>query len=149
MSRHTAAAPARIAQVRPSGPPALVTMVSRMLLAQAGASAAVTMSFGRRTVTSVVLTVLVAIALCALAGVVRSGHHTAWLVSIAFESGFAAVGLFGYTYGWYLGGTLLAIIVLGTLLHPAVARLYAGPATARDHAAGVLADSAGELEAVS
>jgi hypothetical protein len=148
MTRHTQLASTSVAAVRQTGPEALVTMVSRMLFAQAGASAAVSMSFGRRNVISVVLTVLVAVALCALAGIVRSGSHSAWLVTIAFESGFATVGLFGYLYGRYLGGTLLAIIALGSLLHPAVARVF----TARDvpdHGPAVLAEAAGELEAVS
>jgi hypothetical protein len=128
----------------------LVRLVSRLYLAQAGASAAVSLSYGRRNVPSVLLAIVVAAALCWLAAIVRSGSHSAWLIAIAFESGFVAVGLFRYAYGAkYLGGTLLAIITLGTLLHPAVARAFVGPRSVPDHAGSALADGASELEAVS
>ncbi len=124
--------------------------MSRLYLAQAGASAAVSLSFGRRNVPSLLLAIAVAVALCWLAAIVRSGSHTAWLIAIAFDSGFAAAGLFRYAYAAkYLGGTLLAIITLGTLLHPAVARAFAGPRDVPDHAGAALAEAASELEAVS
>ncbi len=129
---------------------ALVRVVSRLYLAQAGASAAVSLSFGRRNVPSLLLAIAVAAALCWLAAIVRSGSHTAWLIGIAFDSGFVAVGLFRYAYAAkYLGGTLLAIITLGTLLHPAVARAFTSPSNVADHAGAALADGASELEAVS
>jgi hypothetical protein len=44
---------------------------------------------------------------------------------------------------------LLAIITLGTLLHPAVARAFAGPDGVPDHAGPARAEGASELEAVS
>jgi hypothetical protein len=128
---------------------ALVRLVSRFYLAQAGASAAVSLSYGRRNVPSVLLAIAIAAALCGLAAIVRSGSHTAWLIAIAFESGFVTVGLFRYAYARYLGGTLLAIIALGTLLHPSVARAFAGPSDVPEHAGAALSDGASELEAVS
>jgi hypothetical protein len=129
---------------------ALVRVVSRLYLAQAGASAAVSLSYGRRNLPSLLLAIALAAGLCWLAAIVRSGSHSAWLIAISFESVFVAVGLFRYTYAArYLGGTLLAIITLGMLLHPSVARAFAGPRDLPDRAGAALADGAGELEAVS
>jgi hypothetical protein len=71
------------------------------------------------------LTIIVALALCGLAWLVRSGSHGIWLVAISAESGLVAVGLFAFAYAGYLGGTLLSLVTLGTLLHPAVARSFA------------------------
>jgi hypothetical protein len=55
--------------------------------------------------------------------------------------------LFRFAYADYLGGTLLAIIALGALLHPSVARAFAlAPslrAAARDHSG--LAEAPGEV----
>jgi hypothetical protein len=56
---------------------------------------------------------------------VRSGTKTAWLVAVGFEVAFVAYGLSRFFAARYLGGTLFAIITLGTLVHPAVARAYA------------------------
>jgi hypothetical protein len=83
-----------------------------------------------------VLTIVAAIAICGLAGVIRSGSQPAWLLAISVESTFVAVGLFRFAYARYLGGTLLAIVALGTLLHPRVARAFVPPpsrAVVRDH----------------
>lgn len=71
------------------------------------------------------LTIVLAVALCGLAWLVRSGSHGTWLVAISVESGMVAVGLFSFAYAGYLGGTLLSLVTLGTLLHPAVARSFA------------------------
>jgi O-antigen ligase len=95
------------------------------MFAQAGASAAVSLGFFRRNVPSVVLAVLIAAALCGLAVMLRSGSHAAWLAGVTAQSGYVAVGLFRFADARYLGGTLLAIITLGTLLHPAVSRAFA------------------------
>jgi hypothetical protein len=151
MSRYASTVAARRSSPTPRAQSsALVRVVSRLYVAQAGASAAVSLSFGRRNVPSVLLAIAVTAALCWLAAIVRSGSHTAWLVAIAFESGFVAVGLFRYAYAAkYLGGTLLAIITMGTLLHPAVARAFAGPRDMPQHVGSALADGAAELEAVS
>lgn len=106
-------------------PHSLISAVSGLLLAEAGASAAIGIGFSRRNMPWLVLTVLVAIALCALAAVVRSGGHTTWLVTICVESGLTAAGLFRFGYLSYMGGTLLAMATLGMLLHPAVAGAFA------------------------
>ncbi len=117
----------------------VTSLVARLLLAQAGASAAIGLGYSRRNVPWLVLTLIAAAALCGLAGLVRSGSHATWLVAITVESGLAAVGVFRFAYVGYMGGTLLALITLGTLLHPAVARAFV-PAPrplgrARQHAA--------------
>jgi hypothetical protein len=117
-----------------------------MLVAQAGALAAIGVGFSRRNVPWLMLTVVAAIALCGLAGLVRSGSHAVWLVTVSAEAGLAAVGLFRFAYARYMGGSLLAIATLGTLLHPAVAGAFARVRQrqpAEDHAP--LADSANEV----
>ena len=96
-------------------------------MAQAGASAAIGLGYSRRNAPWLLLTILVAVAVCGLAGLIRSGSHTAWLAAVSLEVCLVAVGLFLFAYDRYLGGTLLAIIALGTLLHPAVARAFAAP----------------------
>ncbi len=83
-----------------------------------------------------------------LAALVRSGGHGTWLTAITVESVLVAVGLFRFAYTSYLGGTLLAIITLGTLLHPAVSRAFTAargePAAAADELG--LADEAADLQ---
>ena len=128
-------------------PPLLVALVSRLLIAQSGASAAIGIAYSRRNMPWLVLTVLLAVALCGLAAAVRSGGHATWLTAICVESGLTAVGLFRFGYTSYLGGTLLAIGTLGSLLHPAVARAFAaapqGEVTVGDRRA--LAEPRGEV----
>jgi hypothetical protein len=94
------------------------------------------------------LTVVVAMVVCGLAVLVRSGGHGAWLTAITVESALVAVGLFRFAYVGYLGGTLLAIITLGTLLHPAVSRAFAATLRELERAADDLglADEAAELQ---
>jgi hypothetical protein len=111
----------------------LTSLVGRLLVAQAGASAAIGLGYSRRNMPWLVLTLIVAVALCGLAGLVRSGSHPIWLFAITVESGLAAVGLFRFAYARYMGGTLLALITLGTLLHPAVARAFATAPRRRGH----------------
>jgi hypothetical protein len=129
----------------PNQPGGLVRLASRLLLAQAGASAVIGMSFSRRNVPWLVVALAVAVAVCGLAFVVRSGTHAAWLTAVGAESGLVALGLFRFAYAGYMGGSLLAIIVLGTLLHPAVAGSFArgdrGLVSAADHA---VTDGAGD-----
>ncbi len=130
---------------------ALIGLVGRLLIAQAGASAAIGISYSRRSTHSIVVTIVAAIAICGLAAVVRSGSQPAWLLAISVEATFVAVGLFSFAYARYLGGTLLALITLGTLLHPKVARAFAPSALrrpVRDHsglARPGLADSAADV----
>jgi hypothetical protein len=103
----------------------LVAVVNRLLLAQAGASAAVSLSFSRKNVPSVLVVITVAAVLCGLARLVRSGGHLAWLTAVMFESGYVVVGLVRFAFAPYLGGTLLGIVALGTMLHPTVAARFA------------------------
>jgi hypothetical protein len=129
-------------------PHTLVSLVSRLVVAEAGACAAIGVGYNRRHLPSLLLTVAVAVALCGLAVLVRSGAHTAWLAAISVESGLVAVGLFRFAYARYLGGTLLAIITLGTLLRPAVSRAFSAEPAAGDLAVGQpgLVESAAELQ---
>jgi hypothetical protein len=130
----------------PKQPGVLVRLASRLLLAQAGASAVIGMSFSRRNVPWLVFTLAVAVAIWGLAAALRSGTYGAWLTAVGAESGLVVIGLLRFAYVGYMGGSLLAIIVLGTLLHPAVAGAFArgdrGQASRADHA--VIADGAGE-----
>jgi hypothetical protein len=106
-------------------PDVLVRLVSRLFVAQAGATAAIGIGYSRRTMPWLTLTIVAAVAICGLAWLVRSGGHITWLVAICVESCLAAVGLFSFAYAGYAGGTLLSLVTLGTLLHPAVARTFA------------------------
>lgn len=129
-----------------TAPHMAVSLVSRLLLAQAAAGAAIGVSYSRRNTPWLLLTLVIAVAVCGLAALVRSGGHGSWLTAITVESALVAVGLFRFAYVDYLGGTLLAIITLGTLLHPAVSRAFAaipGERTADDLG---LADEAAELQ---
>jgi O-antigen ligase len=127
---------------------ALVSLVSRLVVAEAGACAAIGVGYNRRHLPWLLLTVAVAVALCGLAALVRSGTHTAWLAAITVESGLVAVGLFRFAYARYLGGTLLAIITLGTLLRPAVSRAFSAGRDRAELTVGQhsLAESAAELQ---
>ncbi len=132
-----------------SEPPAAVSLIARLLLAQAGACAAIGVGYSRRNLPWLLLTIGVALVVCGLAALVRSGGHGTWLTAITVESALVAVGLFRFAYAGYLGGTLLAIISLGTLLHPAVSRAFAAapgePESAADDLG--LVDEAVELDA--
>lgn len=138
----------RLAGRRIARPHPLVSLVSRLLVAQAGACAALGVCFSRRNLPWLLLAVVIAAVVAGLAALVRSGTHTTWFIAVMAESGLAATGLFRFAYAGYLGGTLLAIITLGTLLHPAVSRAFipmrAGVEAAADHPG--LADGAGELQ---
>jgi O-antigen ligase len=127
---------------------ALVSLVSRLVVAEAGACAAIGVGYNRRHLPWLLLTVAVAVALCGLAALVRSGTHTAWLAAITVESGLVAIGLFRFAYAGYLGGTLLAIITLGTLLRPAVSRAFSAGRDTAELTVGQhsLAESAAELQ---
>lgn len=117
------------------------------MVAEAGASAAIGVGYNRRNLPWLLAAFAVAVALCGLAALVRSGTHTAWLAAITVESALVAVGLFRFAYAGYLGGTLLAIIALGTLLHPQVSRAFISDATAAEPGGQpALADSAADLQ---
>jgi hypothetical protein len=127
-------------------PDALIRLVSRLLLAQAGAAAAIGLSYSRRHVPGLVVTIVVAVVVASLAVLIRSGGYAAWLTAVCTESGFVAIGLFRFASARYMGGSLLAIVTLGTLLHPAVAGAFAGAGQRQPAAAdlGVVADSGAE-----
>jgi hypothetical protein len=118
----------------------LVRLVTRLVLAQAVAAAAVGFPFSRRHLPSILITLALVAVLMALTVLVRGGGHAAWLIAITFESAFVVFGLSRFLAARYVGGTLLGIIALGTLLQPGVARAFSvgrrGAATAAgDYAA--------------
>ena len=113
----------------PALPPAepgrtLVRLVTRLVIAQAIAAAAIGLPFGKRQLSSILITLAMVAALCVLAFLVRSGTRTAWLIAVGFEIAFVGFGLSRFFTARYVGGTLFAIITAGTLLQPAVARAY-------------------------
>jgi hypothetical protein len=104
----------------------LVKLVTRLVVAQAGADAAIGLAYSRRHVPSILITLMLVLAVLALAVVARSGTHVAWLVALGFESTFVMFGVVRFITSRYVGGTLLGMLALGVLLHPAVARAYSG-----------------------
>ena len=103
----------------------LVRLVTRLVVAQTIAAAAIGLPFSRRQLSSVLITLAMVAALCVLVLVVRSGTKAAWLIAVGFEVAFVGYGLSRFFTARYLGGTLFAILALGTLAHPAVARAFA------------------------
>ena len=103
----------------------LVRLVTRLVVAQTIAAAAIGLPFSRRQLSSVLITLAMVAALCVLVVIVRSGTKTAWLIAVGFEVAFVGYGLSRFFAARYLGGTLFAILALGTLAHPAVARAFA------------------------
>jgi hypothetical protein len=67
-------------------PHPLVSLVSRFLVAQAGACAAISVGYSRRHLPWLLLTLAIAVAICGLAALVRSGSHAAWLQGSAAGS---------------------------------------------------------------
>jgi hypothetical protein len=104
--------------------PFLVRLVTRLVVVQAIAAAAIGLPFSKRQLSSILITLALVAALCGLALLVRSGTRTAWLIAVGFEVAFIGFGLSRFFGARYVGGTLFAIIAAGTLLHPAVARAY-------------------------
>ena len=124
--RGLAAAPA--GRLRP-GP--LVRLVTRLITAQAAVAAAIGLSYSRRHVPSIIISLMLVAALLGLAALTRSGTAAAWVAAIGLESAFIMFGLIGFISSRYLGGTPFAMISMGVLLHPAVARAFSeipGPA---------------------
>ncbi len=123
----------------------LVRLVTRLILAQAVAATAIGLPFSRRQLSSVLITLAMAAALCALAVVARAGTRSAWRVAVAAEAAFVIYGLSRFFFARYAGGTRFAIITTGTLLHPAVARAYgAVPGRQGEQASGEAGQAAGE-----
>jgi hypothetical protein len=102
----------------------MIRLMTRLVLAQATLAAVIGLFYSRRHLPSVVITMLLVAMFCALAFVVRSGTHVAWIIALSVESAFVLFGLSRFFAGRYVGGTLLAIIAMGALIHPAVAASY-------------------------
>jgi hypothetical protein len=95
----------------------------------------------------VLITLALVLSLCVLAFLVRSGTRGAWLTAVGFESVFFVYGLSRFVVARYTGGTLFALVVAGTLLHPVVARAYSavpGGLSGHEHGEVGFADAAGE-----
>jgi hypothetical protein len=121
-------------------PEDLVALVSRLILVQAGVAAAIGLSYSRRHLPSIIITLMLVAALLGVMAAARSATHGAWVLAIAFESAFVSFGLFRFITSRYLGGTLLGIMTLGVLLHPAVARAFSRAPRPDDAPAGEGAD---------
>ena len=121
----------------------LVGLATRFMTAQTVCSAAVGLFYSRRHLPSIIITLSLVAVLVGLVLLVRTGTHTAWLTAIGLESIYLIFGLYRFATSRYLGGTLLAIVTLGVLLAPSVARAFGG-AAGRDQGFGEseLADSA-------
>ena len=78
---------ARRLSARPPGEPGelLVHLVTRLVVAQTIAAAAVGLPFSKRQLSSILITLAMVAALCVLAFLVRSGTKTAWLVAVGFD----------------------------------------------------------------
>lgn len=127
VEREAGRRPARMAWRRARREPhELVRLVTRLVIAQTALAAAIGLPYSRRHLPSIVITLMLVAALWGLVLVVRSGTHAAWTLAVGFEIAFILFGLFRFFTSRYLGGTLFAILALGTLLHPAVARAFAG-----------------------
>jgi hypothetical protein len=107
----------------------LVRVVTRLVYAQTLAAAFVGLPFSRRHTSSVLLTLAMAVAFLLVAMMVRTGGRAAWLVAFGYESVFFLFGLSRFMAARYVGGTLFALVVGGTLLHPAVVRAYSAAPT--------------------
>jgi ribose/xylose/arabinose/galactoside ABC-type transport system permease subunit len=101
-------------------------MATRFMVAQTACSAAVGLFYSRRHLTSIIITLSLVAVLAGLVFLVRTGTHAAWLTAIAMETAYMLFGLFRFATSRYLGGTLLAIVTLGVLLAPSVARAFGG-----------------------
>jgi hypothetical protein len=137
----------RLLGTRVPGRPAPVRLVTRLVVAQAAAAAAVGLAFSRRHLPSVLITLALVASLVLLALLVRSGTRAAWVTAVSVESAFFVYGVSRFLFARYVGGTLFALIVAGTLLHPAVARAYSavpGGLSGHEHGEVGFADAAGE-----
>jgi len=114
-------------------PHELVSLASRLIVAQAGMTTAIGLAYSRRNMPWLLVTFMLAVSLFLLALVVRSGTHAAWVTAVAFEAFFVVIGLYRFVFDRYLGGTLLGIVAFGALMHPAVGRAFTAlPARRRE-----------------
>lgn len=144
----SASEPGEGAGKHPSGRPGeLVRLVTRLMVAQTVVAAAVGLSFSKRHLPSILITLALVVVLTGLAFLAHSGTRAAWFITICLESAFFLFGLSRFLVARYVGGTLFALIVAGALLHPAVARAYTiGPKGPGRQVldGGDLGDAAGE-----
>jgi O-antigen ligase len=107
----------------------LVRLVTRLVYAQTIAAAFVGVPFSRRQLSSILLTLAMVAVFLLVALMVRTGGRAAWLVAVCYESAFFVYGLSRFVTARYAGGTLFALVVAGTLVHPAVVRAYSAAPT--------------------
>ena len=110
-------------------------------------AAAIGLLFGRRHLPSILITLGLVASFCLLVLLVRSGTRGAWLMAVGFESALFVYGVSRFVFARYVGGTLFAVVVIGALLHPAVARAYSAvPGRVPGHERGEVGfgDAAGE-----
>jgi hypothetical protein len=122
-----------------------VRFVTRLLVAQAGVVAAVSLPFSRRSTPVIVTTLMFVAALCILAVLAQTGTPAARTAVLGFELAVIVFGLYRFFFERYLGGTIFAIVLTAVLLHPAVARAYgAEPAGSAEpvEPGGTLSESA-------
>ena len=121
----------------------LVKLVTRLVTAQAAVAAAIGLAYSRKHIPSLIITLMLVVTLLGLAAMSRSGTQVAWMVTIGFETAFVMFGLIRFITSRYLGGTLFAMITLGVLLHPAVARAFSGVPVQAEGAVEAGADALG------
>jgi ribose/xylose/arabinose/galactoside ABC-type transport system permease subunit len=119
----------------------LVKLVTRLMIAQAAVAAAIGLSFSRRHVPSIIVTLMLVVALLGLAAMTRSGTQVAWVSAIGFETAFVMFGVIKFITSRYMGGTLFGIVAMGVLLHPAVARAFSGVPRPADEALPALGEA--------
>ncbi len=139
------ATPAEPSRPRADGRHELVSLVTRLMVAQAVAAAAVGLPFSRRQLPSILITLALVAAVAVVTALVRNGGHGVWLLAISFESAFVVFGLSRFLVARYLGGTLFGLIALVTLLQPAVARAFAGRTAAESSPEGLEEAAEGPL----
>jgi glucan phosphoethanolaminetransferase (alkaline phosphatase superfamily) len=103
----------------------LIVFVRRLMVAQAVMATTISLIFNRRSVPWLVFTLVLAVVVCVLASLVRSGSPGTWTAAVAVESCYVVTGVYHFIFVRYIGGTLFAIIILGTLLSPSAARAFA------------------------
>jgi hypothetical protein len=104
-------------------PQDLVALIRRLIAVQAGLMVVLSLAFPAGAAW-LILALAISAGLAVLSGLLRSGTHGAWLTAVAAEAACLAAGLARLVSARYLGGTLLAIVTLGALLHPAVSRAF-------------------------
>src|SRR5262249_56631503 len=107
---------------RRAAPAPQVRLVTRLVVAQAAAAAAVGLPFGRRHLPSILITLGLVASLCLLALLVRSGTRAAWLMAVSFEAAFFIYGVAQLLVARYVRGALFARAVCRYLLDSPAAR---------------------------